>query len=98
MKQKVKVMFTETVLREREFEIEVEDHVDLQELGTPDVHEMLDRQKAWDQLSKEDWLTGAVESRQVDDVTWFAFGGWPDGPRPDGPETLEGGLIGQQPY
>jgi hypothetical protein len=62
--RQITVTFTETVTRRRSFVLEVPDDVDA--LTESDVHELLDRQGGWNQLSREDWLTGDVEERTVD--------------------------------
>ena len=67
MIHEVSVTFTETVTRTLSFNLDIEDEVDVPTLECSDIHEMLDRQSAWDQVGPEDWIGGDVENRDVDE-------------------------------
>ena len=60
----VTVTFTETVTRTLVFDLDIE--VDPEDLECSDIHEMMDRQRAWDQVVAAGWLGGDVENRDVD--------------------------------
>ena len=64
MIHEVSVTFTETVTRTRTFDLDIEG--DLGDLQCSDIHELLDQQRAWDQLESGDWLGGDIENRDVD--------------------------------
>lgn len=61
---KVEVAFTETIVRCVVLELEVPSN--FHELSCSDIHELVDDQKGWDQITPERWLTGDVEERTVD--------------------------------
>ena len=65
MIHEVSVTFTETIIRTLTFDLEIDDF-DLADLECSDIHEMLDRQKAWDQVVAAAWLGGEIEDRSVD--------------------------------
>jgi hypothetical protein len=66
MIHEVSVTFTETVTRRYAFDLDIEDGVDVSTLECSDIHEMLDRQNAWDQPDGPAWLGGDIENRDVD--------------------------------
>lgn len=56
MKKQVKVMWVEETEYEHTFELDIEG-----ELPEDDeLHELMDSQGAWDQLTEKDWLGGAL--------------------------------------
>ena len=63
----VSVTFTEVVTRTLTFDLEIEEGVDPRELECSDIHEMMDRQNAWDQVVAAAWLGGDIENRVVDE-------------------------------
>jgi len=67
----VVVTFTETTTRTHTFNLDIED-AEPDELECSDVHELLDRQNAWDQVSAAAWLDGDVENRDVDEFEVIA--------------------------
>lgn len=62
----VVVTFTETVTRTLSFNLDLGEW-EPEALEVSDIHEMLDRQNAWDQPAREAWLSGDVEVRNVDE-------------------------------
>ena len=68
MTHEVVVTFTETVTRRLTFDLDIGD-VEPDELECyecSDMHELLDRQNAWDQVAAAAWLGGEIEDRSVD--------------------------------
>lgn len=63
----VRVTWTEETTYTSTFELEVEDAVELSHMSA--VHELMDQQGAWDQVSKEGWLApDGVNDRRVDEA------------------------------
>jgi hypothetical protein len=65
MMHEVSVTFTETITRTLTFALDIE-KFDIAELETDDIHDMLDRQNAWNQPTAGNWLGGDVENRDID--------------------------------
>ena len=57
--------FTETITRRLTFDLDIGD-AEPDELECSDIHELLDRQNAWDQVAAAAWLGGEIEDRSVD--------------------------------
>ena len=67
---KVLVTFTEVVTRTVPLDLEELDgmsEADAGDLLEEDIYEIIDREQAWDQVTKEAWLGGDVDQRNVDD-------------------------------
>ena len=65
MTHEVVVTFTETITRRLTFDLDIGD-AEPDELECSDIHELLDRQNAWDQVAAAAWLGGEIEDRSVD--------------------------------
>ena len=72
----VSVTFTEIVTRTLTFDLEIEEGVwtrdgrgnrSVLDLQCSDIHELMDRQNAWDQVVAAAWLGGDIENRVVDE-------------------------------
>jgi hypothetical protein len=64
---KVEVEWVETTRYKKVFELDFSDEDDIV-LEVDEIHERMDHEDAWDQVSKKDWLGGAivgVEDREV---------------------------------
>lgn len=65
-RQRVKVEWVETTRYEKVFRLDTED-VDLSDLSS--IHEAIDEQSGWDQVTRKEWLGEAiigVEDREVE--------------------------------
>ena len=65
MTHEVVVTFTETITRRLTFDLDIGD-AEPDELECSDIHELLNRQNAWDQVAAAAWLGGEIEDRSVD--------------------------------